>query len=212
MADTKDASSSSFMTPVEATKLSKLLAYVLRHGAAKEKLTLRSDGYLLLSDLLARPKFKNITQEQIEYVVRTNDKQRYALAQLEDGQWYIRANQGHTLKVDNEQLLERLTTPLPVVVHGTSQENWKNIKHQGLKKMQRHHVHCATGLPGDSGVISGMRKTSEVFIYIDMAKALQDGIPFYRSKNQVILTEGKNGVLSPEYFCRVTDSQGNSLL
>lgn len=122
--------------------------------------------------------------------MRTNDKQRYALAQLEDGQWYIRANQGHTLKVDNEQLLERLTTPLPVVVHGTSQENWKNIKHQGLKKMQRHHVHCATGLPGDSGVISGksmffsndpftytinlgMRKTSEVFIYIDMAKALQ---------------------------------------
>lgn len=52
MADTKDASSSSFMTPAEATKLSKLLAYVLRHGAAKEKLTLRSDGYLLLADLV----------------------------------------------------------------------------------------------------------------------------------------------------------------
>lgn len=88
--------------------------------------------------------------------MRTNDKQRYALAQLEDGQWYIRANQGHSLKVDNEQLLERLTTPLPVVVHGTTQENWEIIKREGLKKMQRHHVHCATGLPGDTGVISGM--------------------------------------------------------
>lgn len=186
--------------------------------------------------------------------MRTNDKQRYALAQLEDGQWYIRANQGHTLKVDNEQLLERLTTPLPVVVHGTSLANWENIKREGLKKMQRHHVHCATGLPGDSGVISGksyvvlihthillyvcihrtlgMRKTSEVFIYIDMAKALQgiyhvilfivlygkltksyiEGMTFYRSKNQVILTEGKNGIVSPEYFSRVTDCHGNSLL
>lgn len=54
MADTttnNDASSLS-MTPAETTKLSKLLAYVLRHGAAKEKLTMRSDGYLLLSDLV----------------------------------------------------------------------------------------------------------------------------------------------------------------
>lgn len=77
----------------------------------------------------------------------------------------------------------------------------------------------------------GMRKTSEVFIYIDMAKALEgmsqsislnfgaheiihiiEGMTFYRSKNQVILTEGKDGIVSPAYFSRVTDRHGNSLL
>jgi hypothetical protein len=38
------------------------------------------------------------------------------------------------------------------------------------------------------------------FIIIDMEKALADGIEFYRSSNDVILTEGVDGVLESKYF------------
>jgi len=35
-----------------------------------------------------------------------------------------------------------------------------------------------------------MRKSSQILIYIDAAKAMADGIKFYISANGVILTEG----------------------
>ena len=86
----------------------------------------------------------------------------------------IRANQGHSLKniVDQEQLLERIVEPYETVIHGTLLKKWEIIKTSGLSRMNRLHIHCAIGLPGDSGVISGMRETSEVYIYINMRKAM----------------------------------------
>jgi len=43
---------------------------------------------------------------------------------------------------------------------------------EGLKVMNRHHIHCASGLYGQEGVISGMRATCDLFIEIDVAKAM----------------------------------------
>ena len=45
--------------------------------------------------------------------------------------------------------------------------------------------------PNDKRVVSGMRKDCEVAIWINLKAALEDGVPFYRSQNQVILTPGK---------------------
>ncbi|KAI8073903.1 phosphotransferase KptA/Tpt1 [Gongronella butleri] len=201
------------MEKKEEIRISKLLSYILRHGAVKEKLELRPDGFLRLDDLLARPKLKGVTLETVQYIVKNNDKQRFTLVQDDDTQeWLIRANQGHSLRqvaVDMEQL----TTALPTVIHGTTLENWEKIKKsQGLSRMNRNHIHCAAGLPDDPNVKSGMRKTSEVLVYIDMAAALNDGIQFHRSSNGVILTDGKNGTLGAAYFAKVVDRQGNSLL
>ena len=87
----------------------------------------------------------------------------------------IRANQGHSIKttIDQEQLLERVKDPITNVIHGTNIKSWETIKHQGLSRMNRLHIHCAIGLPGDSGVVSGMRATSQVHIYINMRKAME---------------------------------------
>ncbi|KAI9323634.1 phosphotransferase KptA/Tpt1 [Dichotomocladium elegans] len=209
----ESSSSDTLMTAYEAIRLSKLMSYVLRHGAIKEKLHIRPDGYVRLADLLARPKFKGVTEEQIMHVVETNSKQRYKLARLDNDEWYIRANQGHSIKNLNENLIhELLTAPPPVVIHGTTHEAWESIKIQGLSKMERNHVHLATGLPDERGVISGVRMSSTVFIYLDAAKAMKDGIQFYRSSNGVILTEGKDGIIAPKYFVKAVDLQGQSLL
>jgi len=49
-----------------------------------------------------------------------------------------------------------------------------------------------------------MRKTSTVFIYIDAARAMQDGIKFSVSANGVILSTGdEQGYLLPTLFSRV---------
>lgn len=39
--------------------------------------------------------------------------------------------------------------------------------------MGRQYIHLATGLPGDSEVISGMRKQSSIFIYINVEQSLK---------------------------------------
>ncbi|CAG8839621.1 6053_t:CDS:2, partial [Gigaspora margarita] len=106
--------------------------------------------------------------------------------------------------------LEEITDPLqfPEVIHGTYLRNWKNIESEGLSKMARNHIHLATGLFGTESVISGMRKNCDLFIYINLSKALEDGIRFFRSANEVILTEGVNGLLNPKYFLKVVDKYG----
>lgn len=78
--------------------------------------------------------------------------------------------------------------------------------------MERKHIHCAKGTLFDPNVISGLRKDAQVFIYIDLEKALTEGLKFYESENGVILTEGdEQGYLKPKYFLKVTKNTGMRL-
>ena len=47
------------------------------------------------------------------------------------------------------------------------------------------------GLPGEAGVISGMRKSAEVFVWVDVLRAMRMGVTFYLSQNRVVLTPGR---------------------
>lgn len=78
--------------------------------------------------------------------------------------------------------------------------------------MSRNHIHFAPGMPKEDGVISGMRRTCDVYITIDMFAAIKDGIDFYISTNNVILTEGIDGVLPAKYFKSVVSSKGVDML
>ncbi len=42
-----------------------------------------------------------------------------------------------------------------------------------------------------------------MIIQIDMASAMKEGIEFFISSNNVILTEGIDGVLPPKFFLKV---------
>lgn len=77
--------------------------------------------------------------------------------------------------------------------------------------MNRNHVHFAIGEKGDKNVISGMRGNCEVYIELDMSKAMADGMIFYISKNKVVLSAGFDKVIPPKYFKKVTDYKGNNL-
>lgn len=203
-------------------KLSHSLSAILRHRAIEVGLTITPDGYVVVEELLGLPQFQRYQVDDIHQVVRSNDKQRFKLSEL-DGSPYghkgpvlcIRANQGHSIdSIDPDLLMEKLSDEqvmaLPMIVHGTYRTPWEIIQKQGLKKMNRTHIHFATGLAND-GVISGMRRTSDIYIYIDAEHCVKDGITFYRSDNGVILTDGVDGQLEPKYFAAVTDNAGNYL-
>ncbi|KAH8962732.1 hypothetical protein BDL97_05G115600 [Sphagnum fallax] len=51
--------------------------------------------------------------------------------------------------------------------------------------------------------IPGMRGSADILIYLDVEKALKGGMKLYMSENRVILTEGFDGSIPPEYFDRV---------
>lgn len=54
--------------------------------------------------------------------------------------------------------------------------------------MTRNHIHFAPGMPKEEGVVSGMRGTCDIYVQIDMEAAIKDGVKFYISSNNVILT------------------------
>jgi len=135
----------------------------------------------------------------------------------------IRANQGHSFKAGLQS--NKLLTPLDareltsaelILVHGTTQRAWDDhIRIEGLRRMKRNHIHFATGLPsGHKSPISGMRSSSQIYIYISGKKCAADGIPFYRSENGVVLTAGvdEEGLLPIKYFHRVVQASSGDVI
>ncbi|XP_048422864.1 tRNA 2'-phosphotransferase 1 isoform X2 [Pyrus x bretschneideri] len=192
--------------------LGRLLTRILRHMAGELSLNMRSNGYVKVNDLLklnirtfANIPLRSHTVDEIKEAVRKDNKQRFGLLE-ENGELLIRANQGHTTKIVES---ERLLTPIisseevPVCVHGTYRRNLESILRSGLKSMKRLHVHFSRGLPIDGQVISGMRRDVNVLIYVDVKKALEEGMKFYISENKVILTEGFDGVVPVKYFEKI---------
>lgn len=152
------------------------------------------------------------TSDIASQVVESNDPADYL----------IRANQGHSLKVASESLLTPITEEnLPsTVVHGTTHSAWPLIVATGgLKRMTRTHVHFASGLPAGfssedkdgsaAPVISGMRNSSSVLVYLDIKKAMEAGVKFWVSENGVILSEGdEKGIIGLQFFSKVEDRTG----
>ena len=149
-----------------------------------------------------------------------------AINDLDDpSHFLIRANQGHSIVVDSDGLLEPITEDImpDIVVHGTTAKAWKLILQSGgLKPMTRNHIHFASGLPAtfkeiddekacetsktNAPVISGMRNSSTVLIYIDIQRAISNRIKFWKSQNEVILSTGDEaGIIKVEFFKKVED-------
>ncbi|CAI9769526.1 unnamed protein product [Fraxinus pennsylvanica] len=184
--------------------LGRLLTRILQHMAFELKLDIRNDGYVKVQDMLklnlktlADIPLRSYTVDDVREAVRKDNKQRFSLLE-ENGELLIRANQGHTIAtVETESLLKPILSPeeVPVCVHGTYKKNLESILEHGLKRMNRLHVHFSCGLPTDGEVISGMRRDVNLLIFLDVRKALEEGMKLYISDNRVILTEGFNGVV-----------------
>ncbi|KAF2657040.1 hypothetical protein K491DRAFT_691407 [Lophiostoma macrostomum CBS 122681] len=244
-------------------QVSRKVSWLLRHGAGQEGLKLGKGGYVNVRDALDTRALKGlrVTFPELRDVVSSNEKQRFSMILAsaldkpssppfekleseamdavpesdEPSDYLIRANQGHSIKVDTEGLLTPITKEAgnvpDAVIHGTDDPAWRLIlKSGGLRRMGRNHMHFAAGLPAGfkafvtpsavesantesaqkekekeaPPVISGMRKSSTVLIYVDIDAALESGIKFWLSENGVVLSEGNDeGFLPYEFFKRV---------
>jgi 2'-phosphotransferase len=84
---------------------------------------------------LKRPKLKGVDVPTLQRIVAENSKQRYAIREEpnpeepEEKVLWIRANQGHTLEVQDLELTRiEKAEDCPVVVHGTFTRHWEAIR------------------------------------------------------------------------------------
>jgi RNA:NAD 2'-phosphotransferase (TPT1/KptA family) len=164
------------------------------------------------------------TAAEVREVVDLNDKRRYELRDTVVGKQtftHVRALQGHSMRKVNA-LGRRLSldpkadhgtdadgnptvAAVPFAVHGTfadALDGEEGITKKGLHRMGRNQIHLAKGLLGDEDVVSGMRHDCEIFIWVDVHRAMRDGgLVFWETPNGVILCEGdESGWLPPAYF------------
>ena len=104
---------------MDTIKISKTLSYLLRHGAEKEGIIIRKDGYCKVSDIL---KYVGISLNKLKEIVS------------ESGVFWIRANQGDSNKLDVKVEMVEIkdSKEIPIVIHGTNLKAWSLIVKEGL--------------------------------------------------------------------------------
>lgn len=172
----------------ELTKISKYLSFILRHQPESIGLELDSQGWGLVSDLIAKTSAFSLDRALLEILVQTNDKQRFAFNA--EGT-HIRANQGHSIQVD--MALPPLEPP-EILLHGTAARFLKSIQEQGLIKGKRHHVHLSTSASVARAV--GQRYGKPVLLEVQALKMHQEGHLFFKTANGVWLVEA----VPPQYL------------
>jgi putative RNA 2'-phosphotransferase len=162
---------------------SKFLSLVLRHEPELVGITLDEAGWVGVDELLAgcARRGRAISPEELLEIVRTSDKQRFALS--EDGT-RIRANQGHSVPVE---LGHEPATPPEVLYHGTAERHLAGIRREGLKKGARHDVHLSERVETAGAV--GSRHGKLVLLEIAAGRMHREGFAFSRTPNGVWLTD-----------------------
>lgn len=164
-------------------KLSVFISLILRHKPEAINITLDKNGYANVNDLLegVNATGRNITLEILNEIVKTDNKKRYS---FNKDKTKIRANQGHSIKVD-VKLKESI--PPKVLFHGTSERFLNSILKNGINKMNRLYVHLSDNL--ETAIKVGKRHGNPSVLRIDTDKMVNDFYKFYLSENGVWLTD-----------------------
>jgi putative RNA 2'-phosphotransferase len=171
-------------------RISRYLSFVLRHRPDAAGLNLDPEGWVEVDALLAGCTRHGLvfTREELDEVVRTDDKQRYAFA--DDGR-RLRASQGHSVPV--ELGLATVTPPL-TLYHGTVERSVAAILREGLLPRGRQHVHLSGDIATARRV--GKRRGAPVVLSVAAERMHAAGHEFLRAANGVWLT----GHVPPAYL------------
>jgi putative RNA 2'-phosphotransferase len=155
-------------------KLGKKMCKILRHKPEQYGLVLDEYGWGNVSEILnALHKYaawQDVTLEDIEETVRTDNKGRFELSQ-----GCIRALYGHSFPV---KILKPVAAPPEILYHGTSHKAAELILEGGLLPMGRQYVHLSPDI--ETAFKVGRRKDHDpVILKIDAARANEGGVVFY---------------------------------
>lgn len=169
-------------------KLSKFLAYVLRHSPEEANLTLDDQGFTPVDDLWAAVQKRfgsRYTWADLLAIVEGDKtgKKRYEI----DGR-QIRALYGHNVAIT--EITYEPAVPPEFLFHGTNEKALKLIKVEGLKSLGRQYVHCTTSLER-AMIVAGRRTSSDkiVMLQILATEAHAAGIVFYHPEPEHYLAK-----------------------
>ena len=149
-----------------ARTIGKRLSVVLRHDTTSASVKLKTDGTVLVSQILGLRILKSVraTEADIVSVCYWNKKQRFRLI-TRDGQLWVGATQGHSIEgvnvAETAAVLDFESTPA-YVLHATRYDFLKSIYENGLlpggrSAKRRSHIHTVEQSPGHKDVVLVIR-------------------------------------------------------
>jgi putative RNA 2'-phosphotransferase len=162
-------------------RVSRLMAYILRHSPEEFGLKPDREGFVPLDELVKalQTVYPGVTEEFVREIVERDSKGRY---EIRNGK--IRARYGHSFKVelDHEEDYSR------VLYHGTPRRNLDRILREGLRPMKRQFVHLTTSR--EEAIETGRRHGRDVVLLIIDAECLRRrGLKVYRAGKNVRIVE-----------------------
>lgn len=180
------------MNAKQKKSISKFISLILRHNPDAIGIKLDSHGWADVNDLIVGinvhmniPDKDFFGLNELIEIVETDEKQRYS---FNDDMTKIRANQGHSIKVDVE--LDEAEPP-EYLYHGTA-NNEKCLgairkSGKGLLPMSRNHVHLSKDV--NTAIEVGKRHGTPHVFKVHSGEMYANGYKFYLSKNGVWLTD-----------------------
>jgi putative RNA 2'-phosphotransferase len=175
---------------INKKQISRILSKALRHKPESLQIVLDKNGWAIVNEIINNSKIQ-CSIEDLKDIVKTNDKQRFA---FNEDFTKIRANQGHSIKVELD--LEKVIPPT-VLYHGTSENNSASILKYGILKRNRHHVHLSSDKVTAQSV--GARHGKPIIFEIDTKEMVKHNIKFFKSENEVYLVD----YVDPKYLKQI---------
>ena len=166
-------------------QLSRTMSYALRHHPESFGLTLDSEGWTPVDDLLAALReqqntWRNVSIDDLSAVIKQSEKRRF---EISDNR--IRAYYGHSI---SEKVTKEMAVPPPVLFHGTTPEAANHIELEGLKPMKRQYVHLSADR--ETALQVARRRTRlPIILCISALEAHQQGVHFYLGNDMVWLAD-----------------------
>jgi putative RNA 2'-phosphotransferase len=169
-------------------KLSKFLAYVLRHSPEEANLTLDDQGFTPVDDLwvAVQKRFGSRYAWPDLLAIVEGDKTGKKRYEIDGGQ--IRALYGHNVAIT--EISYEPAVPPALLYHGTNAKALRLIKVEGLKSLSRQYVHCTTSIERAT-TVAGRRTSSDGIVMLEIlaTEAHAAGIEFYHPEPEHYLVK-----------------------
>jgi len=126
------------------------MAYLLRHGACHEQVSMDIQGYVNMTSLLKwlnKELSNSLNVEDVTWIVKNNNKMRFSI----DTTKGVKANYGHSLELPEmimTKYQEDVTGNQRYIVHETYIKSLPQILLQGISIMERNHIHLCKQVGG----------------------------------------------------------------
>jgi putative RNA 2'-phosphotransferase len=164
-------------------RISKFLSLVLRHKPETIGLTLDSEGWADVGEIIKKSFDAGVVLDRpvLRQVVDGGEKKRFSFSP--DGS-RIRANYGHSIPVTP---VHASAEPPEFLYHGTAKESSPSIDSEGIGPGTRQYVHLVDDLK--TAVEVGSRHGEPVVVVVQARAMYEKGYEFFKTESGIWLTK-----------------------